>query len=139
MSQCYYVLMISWSHSSGRPTGWRTYGFQCSLEILYRLPNMMGRTLSMFSSMRLRMYSLFQKYSARSATYRDRKNKGVLQSRLRLSHLTTPFLFNHRSEQSRKSKRSDEGEKKRPRQTCNMMAIAHVWSEKVIAGGRLWC
>lgn len=54
-----------------------TYGFQCSLEILYRLPNMMGRTLSMFSSMRLRMYSLFQKYSARSATceHRDKTRR----------------------------------------------------------------
>lgn len=45
-----------------------TYWFQCSLETRYRLLNMMGRILSMFSSIRLRMYSLFQKYSDRSAT-----------------------------------------------------------------------
>ena len=38
-----------------------TYGFQCSFEILYRLPNIVGRILWMFSSIRLRMYSLFQK------------------------------------------------------------------------------
>lgn len=46
-----------------------TYGFQCSLEILYKLPNIIGRILSMFSSIRLRIYSLFQKYKALSATW----------------------------------------------------------------------
>lgn len=45
-----------------------TYGFQCSLEILYKLPNIIGRILSIFSSIKLRIYSLFQKYSALSAT-----------------------------------------------------------------------
>lgn len=45
-----------------------TYWFQCSLEILYKLPNMIGRILSIFSSIKLRIYSLFQKYNALSAT-----------------------------------------------------------------------
>lgn len=55
-----------------------THGFQCSLEILYRLPNMIGRTLSTFSSTRLRMYSLFQKYRALSATYQNREETQLM-------------------------------------------------------------
>lgn len=38
----------------------KTYGFQCSFEILYRLENMMGRMTLEFSSIKLMMYSLFQ-------------------------------------------------------------------------------
>lgn len=56
----FMVLQIKWNV---------TYGFQCSLEILYKLPNIIGRILSMFSSIRLRIYSLFQKYKALSATW----------------------------------------------------------------------
>lgn len=43
-----------------RPNSEYTYGFQCSLEILYKLENMMGRMTLEFSSIRLIMYSLFQ-------------------------------------------------------------------------------
>lgn len=42
--------------------------FQCSLETLYSVPKTRGRMTWQFSSIRLRMYSLFQKYRARSAT-----------------------------------------------------------------------
>ena len=59
-----------------------TYGFQCSLEILYRLPNIIGRILSMFSSIRLRMYSLFQKYSARSATCREKRGTALKNTKI---------------------------------------------------------
>lgn len=51
-----------------------TYGFQCSLEILYKLANIIGRILSIFSSIKLRIYSLFQKYNALSATYKIFRN-----------------------------------------------------------------
>lgn len=48
----------------------RSYLFQCSL-LLYRAGNMRGITLDTLSLIRLKMYSLFQKYSARSATCGD--------------------------------------------------------------------
>lgn len=60
VNNLFMVLQIKWNV---------TYGFQCSLEILYKLPNIIGRILSMFSSIRLRIYSLFQKYKALSATW----------------------------------------------------------------------
>jgi hypothetical protein len=45
-----------------------TYWFQWSLEILYKLLNIIGNTILEFSSIKLIMYSLFQKYKALSAT-----------------------------------------------------------------------
>jgi len=53
------ILDICWND-----TDW----FQCSLETLYSVPKTRGRMTWQFSSIRLRMYSLFQKYRARSAT-----------------------------------------------------------------------
>lgn len=35
--------------------------FQCSFEIRYSAGNMMGMITALFSSIRLKMYSLFQK------------------------------------------------------------------------------
>lgn len=46
---------------------WFSYLFQCSL-LLYKAGNMIGRIVDALSLIRLRMYSLFQKYRARSAT-----------------------------------------------------------------------
>lgn len=65
---CVLKAWIQWNLANMLTEPKGTHGFQCSLEILYRLPNIIGRILSMFSSMRLRMYSLFQKYRALSAT-----------------------------------------------------------------------
>jgi len=48
---------------------WATHGFQCSFEILYNESNIIGSTVSEFSSIKLTTYSLFQKYNALSATY----------------------------------------------------------------------
>lgn len=45
-----------------------TYWFQWSLDILYKLLNIIGKTILEFSSIKLIMYSLFQKYNALSAT-----------------------------------------------------------------------
>lgn len=51
--------------------------FQCSLETLYRVPNTRGRMTWQFSSIRLRMYSLFQKYRARSATWKRENGRSA--------------------------------------------------------------
>lgn len=69
-----------------------TYGFQCSLEILYKLPNIIGRILSMFSSIRLRIYSLFQKYKALSATW-NAKVSGQQPENKWLQVIFEGFLF----------------------------------------------
>lgn len=57
---------------------WFSYLFQCSL-LLYKAGNMIGRIVDALSLIRLRMYSLFQKYRARSATcwlsYTKKKNR----------------------------------------------------------------
>ena len=45
-----------------------SYWFQWSFDILYKLLNIIGNTILEFSSIKLIMYSLFQKYNARSAT-----------------------------------------------------------------------
>ena len=50
-----YSYTASVSLSSG------TYWFQWSLDILYKLENMIGKMEFEFSSIRLMMYSLFQK------------------------------------------------------------------------------
>lgn len=106
---------------------WSTHGFQCSLEILYRLPNIMGRILSMFSSMRLRMYSLFQKYRARSATCEDTRPKR-LQSESHVSprgRLMTDFDFLPNSLRSWKRKQKPLS---RHESTRDAMAISDVTS-----------
>lgn len=69
-----------------------TYGFQCSLEILYKLPNIIGRILSMFSSIRLRIYSLFQKYKALSATWNTKLR--VHNHKISYHKVCLGFLFN---------------------------------------------
>ena len=46
-----------------------TYGFQCSLDILYSELNMIGMTTSELCSINPTTYSLFQRYSALSATW----------------------------------------------------------------------
>src|SRR5690242_7066934 len=50
------------------PSG--TYLFQWPFEFSYNGANMMGRIISTLSLTRLQKYSLFQKYSARSATWK---------------------------------------------------------------------
>ena len=46
------------------------YLFQCDLEFLYRAPKSMGRMTLTWSVINWTMYSLFQKYRARSATWK---------------------------------------------------------------------
>lgn len=48
----------------------KAYLFQCPLEFSYSGANMMGRMISTLSLTRLQKYSLFQKYNARSATWK---------------------------------------------------------------------
>ena len=50
-----------------------TYWFQCSFEIRYKHENIIGKITFEFSSMRLMIYSLFQKYNALSATWISNK------------------------------------------------------------------
>lgn len=45
-----------------------TYGFQCSLDILYSELNMIGMMTSVLCSINPTTYSLFHRYSALSAT-----------------------------------------------------------------------
>ena len=49
--------------------------FQCSLLMRYRAGNIIGMITWLFSSIKLIMYSLFQKYKALSATFNDKKRK----------------------------------------------------------------
>ena len=52
------------------------YLFQCCW-VLYKAGNMSGRTMPTLSEIRLRMYSLFQKYKARSATCTRNRDKSM--------------------------------------------------------------
>lgn len=52
--------------------------FQCSFEMRYSAGNIMGIITALFSSIKVRMYSLFQKNNALSATWKVLYSKGIV-------------------------------------------------------------